>query len=83
MKLRTYNMIKNIMLGSCAATFYNLNLVADIPVVKEVVGTAAVFVAMVVLLRDADSAFIKARKEQRKAKRETEQVEVSEKEMSA
>ena len=73
MKLRSYNMIKNIMLGSCAATFYNLNLVADIPVVKEVVGTAAVFVAMVVLLRDADSAFIKARKEQRKAKRETEQ----------
>ena len=73
MKLRSYNMIKNIMLGSCAATFYNLNLVADIPVVNEVVGTAAVFVAMVVLLRDADSAFIKARKEQRKAKRETEQ----------
>lgn len=80
MKFRYYNMIKNILIGSAAATFYNLGIVDNVSLVKEVFGTVAIFLAMVMLLRDADQAFIKARKE---AKKEAKQAEILAKEKSA
>ena len=83
MKFKYYNMIKNIMIGSAAATFYNMSIFDNTPVVKEVFGTVAIFVMVVLLLRDADNTFIKAKKEKREAKRAAETAEVSENEKSA
>lgn len=62
MKQRTYHMIKNIMIGSAAATFYNLNLVEDCKLVAEIFGTAAMFLMVVLLLKEADRAFVKSKR---------------------
>ena len=79
MRLRTYNLIKNIMLGSCAATFYNMSIVESVPVVKEVMATVAVFGMMVTLLSDADKVIFKYKRQARKA----EQGEMQKNEKSA
>ncbi len=79
MKYRTYNTIKNIMLGSCAATFYNLSIVESIPVVKEVVGTVAIFGAIVMLLGESDKAFAIARKAKREARKAAQEVKEDQK----
>lgn len=62
MKARTYQMIKNIMIGSAAATFYNINLVENCKLTAEIFGTAAMFFMVVLLLKESDRAFVKSRK---------------------
>ena len=62
MKARTYQMIKNIMIGSAAATFYNINLVDNCKLASEIFGTLAMFFMVVLLLKESDRAFLKSKK---------------------
>ena len=54
-------MIKNIMIGSAAATFYNINLVDSCKLAAEIFGTAAIFLVVVLLLKESDRAFVKSK----------------------
>ena len=62
MKAKTYQMIKNIMIGTAAATFYNINLVENCKLASEIFGTTAMFFVVVLLLKESDRAFVKSKK---------------------
>ena len=62
MKAKTYQLIKNIMIGSAAATFYNINLVENCKLASEIFGTAAMFFVVVLLLKESDRSFVKSKK---------------------
>lgn len=57
--MRRYNMIKNILLGSSIATMYYGYVLENIPALAKVIGTAAVFVAVVMLMRSADKEYLR------------------------
>ena len=60
--MRRYNMIKNILLGSLIATMYYGYVLENIPALAKVIGTAAVFVAVVMLMCNADKEYLRKRK---------------------
>lgn len=52
--MKRYNMIKNIYLASATAALYYGWVVDDITQTTKIIATLAVFVAMYLILRDAD-----------------------------
>ena len=61
-----YHFLKNIFIASLLATIYWSNLIAHLPLLDKLAGTTGIFVAMVVLLTDADQYFAKKKKQPRK-----------------
>ena len=57
--MKRYNMIKNLMIASATATLYNGYVVDGVALFPKVCGTLAIFVLMLVLMRDADKQFLK------------------------
>ena len=57
--MKRYNMIKNIMVASATATMYWGYVVDGVKIFPKAFGTLAIFVLMLVLLRDADKQILK------------------------
>ena len=62
MKAKTYHMLKNIMISSAAATLYNGWMIDSCSFATEIFGTATVFVMMILLLKEADRAFVRSKR---------------------
>lgn len=56
-----YHLLKNIFIASLMATIYWSNLIAYLPIVSKIIGTIAIFVAMMFLLTNVDQYFDKKR----------------------
>ena len=63
MKVKHYNLVKNILISSLTAVQYYGYVVEAIPAKTKWIATFCIFALMIVLLRDADEHFRRKEKE--------------------